>query len=45
MGFGDDVAVATEMDTTTAVPVLADGMFVDGISSPRVAHHAEQGQT
>jgi 2-phosphosulfolactate phosphatase len=44
MGFGDDVAVATEMDTTTMVPVLANGMFVDGGASPRVARHAEQRQ-
>ncbi len=28
MGFGNDVAVATEMDTTTTVPVLIDGKFV-----------------
>lgn len=35
MGFGDDVAVATEMDITTAVPMLANGMFVDGGSLPR----------
>ncbi|MGW0005436.1 2-phosphosulfolactate phosphatase [Nocardia grenadensis] len=44
MGFGDDVAVATEMDTTTTVPVLANGMFVDGGASPRVARHAAQRQ-
>lgn len=28
MGFGNDVAVATEMDATTTVPVLIDGKFV-----------------
>ncbi|NKY32552.1 hypothetical protein HGA13_05595 [Nocardia speluncae] len=28
MGFGNDVAVATEMDATTRVPVLVDGKFV-----------------
>ncbi|MFI1460025.1 2-phosphosulfolactate phosphatase [Nocardia carnea] len=28
MGFGNDVAVATEMDATTTVPVLVDGEFV-----------------
>lgn len=36
MGFGDDVVVATEMDSSTAVPVLIDGMFVDGGTSRRV---------
>ncbi|WP_063131816.1 2-phosphosulfolactate phosphatase [Nocardia fusca] len=45
MGFGNDVAVATEMDTTTTVPVLTNGMFVDGAASPRVVHRAEQRQT
>ncbi|MGI5220126.1 2-phosphosulfolactate phosphatase [Nocardia sp. CA-290969] len=36
MGFGDDVAVATEMDATTAVPVLVEGMFVDDGADARV---------
>lgn len=36
MGFADDVAVATEVDTSTAVPVLVQGMFVDGVASSRV---------
>lgn len=29
-GFADDVAVATELDACTAVPVLTDGAFTDG---------------
>lgn len=37
MGFGRDVAVATEMDATTMVPVLVDGMFIDSGVSARVA--------
>lgn len=45
MGFGNDVAVATEMDTTTTVLVLTNGMFVDGAASPRFVPRAEQRQT
>ncbi|WP_194837079.1 2-phosphosulfolactate phosphatase [Nocardia sp. XZ_19_369] len=29
IGFADDVAVATEIDVSTTVPVLVDGSFVD----------------
>ncbi|MEV6278631.1 2-phosphosulfolactate phosphatase [Nocardia sp. NPDC051832] len=29
-GFGDDVAVAIELETSTVVPVLVDGAFIDG---------------
>jgi phosphosulfolactate phosphohydrolase-like enzyme len=45
MGFGNDVAVATEINTSTTVPVLVNGMFVDGAASPHVVHRAEQRQT
>lgn len=45
MGFGDDVAVAAEINTSTTVPALAAGMFVDGAASPRVVDGTEQKQT
>ncbi len=35
MGFGNDVAVATELDTSAAVPLLVQGMFVDGVAFRR----------
>ncbi|WP_194818390.1 hypothetical protein [Nocardia sp. XZ_19_385] len=30
IGFGDDVAVAIELETSKAVPVLVDGAFTNG---------------
>ncbi|GLZ50746.1 hypothetical protein Acsp07_03630 [Actinomycetospora sp. NBRC 106378] len=30
MGFADDVAVASELDTSTVVPILVDGVFRAG---------------
>ncbi|WP_328401887.1 2-phosphosulfolactate phosphatase [Nocardia sp. NBC_00403] len=29
-GFAEDVAIATELDTTDVVPLLVDGVFIDG---------------
>ncbi|MFI9407778.1 2-phosphosulfolactate phosphatase [Nocardia sp. NPDC052316] len=37
IGFADDVAVATEIDVSTTVPVLVDGSFVDA-SAVEAAH-------
>lgn len=29
-GFAEDVAIATELDATDVVPLLVDGVFIDG---------------
>ncbi len=37
IGFGDDVDVAAEVDTSTVVPVLRDDAFVDAASASRLS--------
>ncbi|MEU6586272.1 hypothetical protein [Nocardia sp. NPDC046763] len=34
IGFGDDVAVAVEIDSSAAVPVLSGGSFADAAGRP-----------